>query len=206
MIPPEIRTVASPSEKEAQRALLLTAARCYGVGTVADLADYFRIRPVEAYPRLEELVAEGHLNHCTVDGWPTSAYRHPEVVVPRQLEARTLLSPFDPVVWFRPRAERLFGFRYRVEIYVPAAKRKFGYYVLPFLLNDRLVARVDLKSDRTNGRLLARGVFIEADQDLELVAKELSSELDLLANFLDLGEVVVGRRGNLASAIRQVRR
>ena len=119
----------------------------------------------------------GTQSRRTVDGWPTSAYRHPEVVVPRQLEARTLLSPFDPVVWFRPRAERLFGFRYRVEIYVPAAKRKFGYYVLPFLLDDRLVARVDLKSDRTNGRLLARGVFIEASQDLELVARELSSGL-----------------------------
>ena len=205
LIPAETRTVASPFEEEAQRALLLTAARCHGVGAAADLADYFRIRPAEAHPRLEELVADGHLNRCTVEGWSVPAYRHPGVVVPKQMTGRALLSPFDPVVWFRPRAERLFGFRYRVEIYVPAGKREFGYYVLPFLLGDRLVARVDLKADRAGDRLLARGVFVESGEDREEVAGELSSELDRLASFLDLDEVVVGRRGNLAAALRAVR-
>tara|TARA_B100000446_G_scaffold58417_1_gene54383 strand:- start:53 stop:583 length:531 start_codon:yes stop_codon:yes gene_type:complete len=175
------------------------------VGTAADLADYFRIRHAEAHPRLEELVADGHLSRCTVEGWSVPAYRHPGVVVPKQVAGRALLSPFDPVVWFRPRAERLFGFRYRVEIYVPAGKREFGYYVLPFLLGDRLVARVDLKADRAGDRLLARGVFVESDEDREEVAGELSSELDRLASFLDLKEVVVGRRGNLAATLRAVR-
>ncbi|MCS5683941.1 MAG: winged helix DNA-binding domain-containing protein [Acidimicrobiales bacterium] len=108
-------------------------------------------------------------------------------------------------MWFRPRAERLFGFRYRVEIYIPANKREFGYYVLPFLLDDRLVARVDLKADRADGRLLARGVFVENGEDREEVAGELSSELERLASFLDLEEVVVGRRGNLAATLRKVR-
>ena len=199
------RALLSPFEEEAQRALLLTAARCHGVGAPADLADYYRIRPAEAHPRLEELVADGHLNRCTVEGWSVPAYRHPGVVVPKELTGSALLSPFDPVVWFRPRAERLFGFRYRVEIYVPAAKREFGYYVLPFLLGDRLGARVDLKADRAGDRLLARGVFVESGEDREEVAGELSSELDRLASFLDLDEVVVGRRGNLAAALRAVR-
>ena len=205
LIPAETRTVASPFEEEAQRALLLTAARCHGVGTAADLADYFRIRPTEAHPRLEELVADGRLSRCTVEGWSMPAYRHPGVVIPKQVEGRALLSPFDPVVWFRPRAERLFGFRYRVEIYVPDGKREFGYYVLPFLLGDRLVGRVDLKADRAGDRLLARGVFVESGEDREEVAGELSSELDRLASFLDLSEVVVGRRGNLAKTLRAVR-
>ena len=205
VIPAETRTVTSPLEEEAQRALLLTAARCHGVGTAADLADYFRIRPAEALPRLEELVADGHLSRCTVEGWSAPAYLHPGVVIPKEVVARALLSPFDPVVWFRPRAERLFGFRYRVEIYIPANKREFGYYVLPFLLDDRLVARVDLKADRADGRLLARGVFVENGEDREEVAGELSSELERLASFLDLEEVVVGRRGNLAATLRKVR-
>ncbi len=205
LIPAETRTVASPPEDEAQRALLLTAARCHGVGTAADLADYFRIRPTEAHPRLEELVADGRLSRCTVEGWSMPAYRHPGVVIPKQVAGRALLSPFDPVVWFRPRTERLFGFRYRVEIYVPAGKREFGYYVLPFLLGDRLVARVDLKADRAGDRLLARGVFVESGEDREEVAGELSSELDRLASFLHLSEVVVGRRGNLAKTLRAAR-
>ncbi|MEE2767666.1 MAG: crosslink repair DNA glycosylase YcaQ family protein [Actinomycetota bacterium] len=205
VVPMSARAVRSPSEKEAQRSLLLVAARCHGVGTAADLADYFRIRPVEARPLLEELVNEGQLVRCAVEGWPAPAYAHPGLVVPRRVKARALLSPFDPLVWFRPRVERLFGFRYRIEIYVPEKKREFGYYVLPFLLGDRLVGRVDVKADRAGGILLARGVFVEGGEDRNQVAGELSEELDRLAGFLGLDKVVVGRRGNLASALRKVR-
>jgi len=206
LVPAEVLERPTPTVEEAQRDLLEAAARAHGVGTAADLADYFRMRTTEARPRLAELVEADRLVEVRVEGWRDPAYRHPAVSLPRAVRTRALLSPFDPVVWFRPRAERLFGFRYRIEIYVPAPKREYGYYVLPFLLGDALVGRVDLKSDRATGRLLARGVFAEDGVDREHVAAELSAELDRLAAFLGLGEVAVGRRGNLASALRAARR
>ncbi len=206
LVPAEVLEQPTPTVEEAQRDLLEAAARAHGVGTAADLADYFRMRTTEARPRLAELVEADRLVEVRVEGWRDPAYRHPAVSLPRAVRTRALLSPFDPVVWFRPRAERLFGFRYRIEIYVPAPKREYGYYVLPFLLGDALVGRVDLKSDRATGRLLARGVFAEDGVDREHVAAELSAELDRLAAFLGLGEVAVGRRGNLASALRAARR
>jgi uncharacterized protein YcaQ len=206
VVPSRIRSLAKPGVHEAQRDLLEIAGRCHGIGTAADLANYFRIGIREARPRLAELVEEGRLRAAEVDEWSDPAFLHPGAVRPRSVTARALLSPFDPVVWFRPRAERLFGFRYRIEIYVPEPKRKYGYYVLPFLLGDRLVGRVDLKADRANGRLLARGVFAEEGVDTDSVAFELSTELDRLADFLGLADVVVGSRGNLAGPLRSVRR
>ncbi len=206
IVPAEVLAAPTPSVEEAQRDLLEAAARSHGIGTAADLADYFRIRPTEARPRLEELADSGRLLRVEVEGWPDACYMHPEARRPRRVGARALLSPFDPVVWFRPRAERLFGFRYRIEIYVPAAKRVHGYYVMPFLLGDELVGRVDLKADRAAGALLARGVFAEEGVDIESVAHELSAELDRLAGFLGLDGVVVGRRGDLAGALRSARR
>ena len=206
VVPSEIRGLATPGADDARRDLLEIAGRCHGIGTASDLADYFRIGIREARPRLAELVDHGHLHAAEVDGWRDPAYLHPDAVRPRSVAARALLSPFDPVVWFRPRAERLFGFRYRIEIYVPEPEREYGYYVLPFLLGDRLVGRVDLKADRSTGRFLARGVYAEEVVDRERVAVEMSAELDRLARFLGLGEVVVGRRGNLAAALRSVRR
>ncbi|MDQ1695217.1 MAG: uncharacterized protein QOJ03_570, partial [Frankiaceae bacterium] len=148
VIPPAVYNLPTPSEEEAHRQLLLLAARSCGVATVADLADYFRIRNPLARPRIAELVENGQLEEAAVQGWRHPAYVLPGFVVPRRVDARALLVPFDPLIWERDRAERLYGFRYRVEIYVPAERRVHGYYVLPFLLGDRLVARVDLKSDR----------------------------------------------------------
>ena len=206
LIPEEVRLLPTPDAHEAQRDLLERAARSHGVGTAADLADYFRLRMPEARPRIAELVEAGRLLEVSVEGWRQPGLRHPEAVVPRKVDARALLSPFDPVVWFRPRAERLFGFRYRIEIYVPAEKREYGYYVLPFLLGEGLVGRVDVKADRAGGRLLARGVFAEEGVDRERVGAELAVELERLADFLGLEEVVVGRRGNLAAALRAARR
>jgi len=206
VVPSRIRNLPTPGVDEAQRDLLEIAARCHGIGTAADLADYFRIRITEARPRLAELVEGGRLHAAQVDGWSEGAFLHPEAIRPRSVSARALLSPFDPVVWFRRRAERLFGFRYRIEIYVPEPKREYGYYVLPFLLGDQLVGRVDVKADRANGRLLARGVFAEEGVDMDSVAFQLSIELDRLADFLGLTDVVVSSRGNLAGPLRSVRR
>ena len=214
VVPAEVLVQPTPTEPDAQRDLLVLAARYHGVGTAADLADYFRISPREARPLIADLVEAGRLVSANVEGWRDPAFLHPDAKCPRTVSARALLSPFDPVVWFRPRAERLFGFRYRIEIYVPEPKREYGYYVLPFLLGDRLVGRVDVKADRTTarriaggtGRLLARGVFAEDGADREHVATELSVELDRLAGFLGLETVEVGRRGNLAAALRAVRR
>ena len=206
VVPASVRGRPTPSEADAQADLLEEAGRCHGVGTAADLADYHRISLREARPRLDDLVDQGRLVPATVDGWRDDAFLHPDATRPRSVAARALLSPFDPVVWFRPRAERLFNFRYRIEIYVPAGKREYGYYVLPFLLGDRLVGRVDLKADRAAGRLLARGTYAEEGVDRNWVAVELSAELDRLAAFLGLSEVSVGPRGNLASALRSTRR
>jgi hypothetical protein len=188
---------------QAQRELLRIASRAHGIGTAKDLADYFRMPVREARPRIDELVSEGELRAVKVDGWREPAYLHPDAVVPRRIEASSLLSPFDPLIWTRPRVARLFGFEYRVEIFVPPAKRKFGFYVLPFLFGERLVARVDLKAGRTAGRLNVKGAWIEAAADAAEVAPALGAELRTLAAWLGLQAVAVGRRGNLAQALRR---
>ena len=210
VLPPEILALPTPSEADSRKELLLRAARHHGVGTFEDLTDYHRQRNPPCRPLIHELVEEGRLIETSVEGWSKPAYRHPEVTRPRRIGARALLSPFDPVVWNRDRAERLFGFRYRIEIYVPAAERQYGYYVLPFLLGDELVARVDLKADRPTGRLLVQAVYGEPGIDESEVAEELASELQLMADWLDLDAgVEVKRRGDLcvplATALRQNR-
>jgi hypothetical protein len=187
---------------EAQRELLRQAARAHGVATAGDLADYFRLPVKETRRRLAELVAAGELEPVRVEGWREPAFLHPAATRPRRAPAAALLSPFDPVVWTRARARRLFDFDYRLEIFTPPAKRRFGAFVLPFLLGDRLVARVDLKADRREGRLRVGGAFLEeaaaAVPGAGAVAEALAVELATLAGWLELGSVRVARRGDLA--------
>jgi len=176
---------AHVSYDEGRRALLLEAARAVGVGTAKDLADYFRMPVRDAAPRLTELVESGNLNEVRVEGWREVAYLHPEATMPRSIEAAALLSPFDPLIWCRPRVKRLFDFEYRVEIFVPPDKREYGFYVLPFLFGERLAARVDLKADRAAGRLRVLGKWFEGKRSGE-VNEALSAELKLLAEWLGL--------------------
>jgi uncharacterized protein YcaQ len=197
VIPRAVLDLPTPSEEEAHRELLLIAARSCGVGTAADLADYFRLRVPVARPRLAELVEEGRLQLVEVEGWRAPAYIVPDTPVPRRADARALLVPFDPLIWERDRTERLFGFRYRIEIYVPAHKRTHGYYVLPFLLGDALVARVDLKSDRQAGVLRVQAAYAEPDAPAG-TADALTDELLALAEWLGLEAVVPTGRGSLA--------
>jgi len=168
-----------------RRALLLEAARAHGVGTAKDLADYFRMPVSDAKPRLRELVESGELLETNVEGWREVAYLHPDAEPQRRIEAVTLLSPFDPLIWCRPRVERLFGFEYRVEIFVPPERRRYGFYVLPFLLGENLAARVDLKADRAKGRLNVVGKWYEGRRT-KSVADALSAELRTLADWLNL--------------------
>ncbi len=178
---------------DADRELIRRAARAYGVATADDLADYYRMPVRDARLRIDELVAAGELEVVQVEGWRGTAYRSPDSRIPRQIAAASLLSPFDPVVWYRPRASRLFSFDYRIEIYTPAAQRKFGYYVLPFLLGERLVARVDLKADRKGRRLVVAAAHLEPDADSATVAKPLAAELRRLGGWLGLESVTVAR-------------
>lgn len=201
-LPASILAAPTPTPHDARKELLLLAARSHGVGTARDLADYHRLNIPASRPLLAELVEEGRLTAATVEGWKDPAFLHPEARVPRSIRGRALLSPFDSLVWERSRAERLWGFRYRIEIYVPAPKRVHGYYVLPFLLDGELVARVDLKSDRANGRLLVQAAWAEPEVDRGRVAAELAAELSALGSFLglDAGVTVIGA-GDLATEL-----
>ncbi len=199
VIPQRILDLPTPGEHDARKHLLMLAARHHGIGTIDDLADYHRQKATLCRPLVSELVEEGRLVETSVEGWAKPAYLHPDAARPRRVTARALLSPFDPVVWTRDRAERLFGFRYRIEIYVPQPKRQYGYYVLPFLLGDELLARVDLKADRATGRLLVQGAFGEPGIAEGYVAAELAEELTSMARWLALANgVVVRPNGDLA--------
>ena len=193
----------APSEEEGRRELLLIAARCLGVATAADVADYFRLRLSRSKASIERLVEDGLLVRARVEGWPQQAYLPDGARTPRRLEATALLSPFDSLVWFRERASRLFDFDYRIEIYTPAARRRFGYYVLPFLMGGRIAARVDLKADRRTGTLLVPSLHPEPGVAPIDVVAALAPELRTMAEWLGLDSIAVGARSRAAVELRR---
>jgi uncharacterized protein len=193
-------------DDEAVRELTLRAATALGVGTEADIRDYFRLSAQQVKPAIADLLAAGAIERVAVDGWPAPAYLRAGRTVPRSDRGTALLCPFDPLIFFRPRVERLFDFSYRIEIYVPASKRRYGYYVWPLLMDGRLVARVDLKADRAANALRVLGAFGEAQDSSHpprhRVAAALAGELESMASWLGLGRFSVGKRGDLAAELR----
>lgn len=188
---------------DAQAQLMLLSVKSLGIGTASDLRDYFRLPASDADKAIARLLAGGDIEAVVVKGWKHTAYTLPEVSLPRSSNATALLTPFDPMVWHRERTERLFGFSYRIEIYVPAAKRQYGYYVLPFMLNGKLVARLDIKADRESGALLVKGAWAEAEARVDDISEPLSAELQRLAHWLELGRLDVSRKGDLAKRLRR---
>ena len=199
VIPPESLNEPDPSLEEAQSELLVKAAAAMGVATADDLGDYYRIRMPQARPLVKRLAKSGDLVEVAVEGWEKPGYLHPDAVLPRSVSGATLLSPFDNLIWCRPRVERLWDFHYRIEIYVPEANRIFGYYVLPFMIDGRLVGRVDLKTDRQEGVLRVKGSFGETGVDRVAVGRALRLELETLAFWLGMEEVEIVNNGDLAA-------
>jgi uncharacterized protein len=198
VLPSEILATPTPAREDAERDLIRIAAGAHGIGTEPDLRDYFRLSHASSKRAVAELVEAGELLPVTVDGWAAPAYLWHQARRPRRVTARALLSPFDSLVWFRARTERIFGLRYRIEIYTPAPKRIYGYYVLPVLLGEELVGRVDLKSDRQAGVLRVQAAHLEPGHDGHYVAQELAEELAVTAEWLGLDGVAVLPRGDLA--------
>ena len=205
VLPPEVLARRlSISAEEGARELVARAASAMGVATEPDLRDYYRLQPARSRQAVAELVEAGVLEPVEVQGWSAPAYRHVDARVPRRITGRALLCPFDPLIWERARTERIFDFFYRIEIYVPAPKRVHGYYVFPFLLDGELVGRVDLKADRAAGVLRVQAAYAEPTADVGRVAVELAGELRHMADWLELDQVDVVLKGDLAPALRAV--
>jgi hypothetical protein len=206
VLPRAVHESPTPTKQDAFRELTRIAARAHGVATEPDLRDYFRLKPPDSQRAVAELVEDGELVPVQIEGSSRTSYLHRDARLPRRVQARALLAPFDPLVWKRDRVEHLFGFRYRIEIYVPPPQRVFGYYVLPFLLDDALVARVDLKADRQAGALRVQAAWAEVGAP-DHTAEELLGELRLMASWLGLDDVVIAGRGDaLADELRALSR
>ncbi|MDN5915672.1 MAG: winged helix DNA-binding domain-containing protein [Pseudonocardia sp.] len=206
VLPPEVLAAPEPDPDDAARELVRRSASALGVATGTDLRDYYRLGPERTRDAIAALVEGGELEEVGVRGWAKPAYRDPAARTPREVAGGALLCPFDPLVWERERTERIFGFRYRIEIYTPEHKRDYGYYVFPFLLDGHLVGRVDLKADRAAGALRVPGAFAEPGRDAARVASELAAALREMAAWLELTDVVVGERGELAEPLRRALR
>ncbi|AZO12318.1 MULTISPECIES: winged helix-turn-helix domain-containing protein [unclassified Mesorhizobium] len=203
VLPQAVLDLPVPSVEDAHRELLRISARAHGIATYGDLRDYFRLAPGDTKDRIEELVEMGELLPMKVEGWDKTAYLHKDARFPRRIDARALLAPFDPVVFERTRTEKLFGFRYRIEIYTPAEKRQYGYYVLPFLLGDRIVARVDLRADRPAGVLRVHAAYAEPGAPPETAA-QLFDELKQMQGWLGLDSIEITPAGDLGPALADI--
>ncbi len=216
VIPHTVFAAPAISEHDAKKQLLVRAARAMGVGTAKDIAQYFHVegfwdrltvsgrRPAGNLREIfDELEAEGRLQRASVEGWKHTAYVVPGVRIPKSIDARAIVSPFDPLMWERSWTRAVFGFEYQIEIYVPAPKRVYGYYVLPFLMGDSFAARVDLKADRKTSTLLVHSAHIEPRRGESEVASALADELRAVAEWLSLESIAVGRTGNLARSLKR---
>lgn len=201
IIPPAVRAIPTPAAPDAKRQLVELAARHHGIGTASDLADYFRLPLAVTKTALAELVEAGLVRRVTVDGWREPAYLHVDARLPRRARGQALLCPFDPLIFERRRTERIFGIRYRIGIYTPAARRTYGYYVFPLLVGDTIVGRFDLKADRAAGVLRVQAAWIEPGCEPDAVVSAARCELERMASWLGLRDVTVARRGTLAAAL-----
>ncbi|MDX8454023.1 winged helix-turn-helix domain-containing protein [Mesorhizobium sp. VK9D] len=203
VLPQAVLDLPVPSVEDAHRELLRISARAHGIATYGDLRDYFRLAPGDTKDRIGELVETGELLPVKVEGWDKTAYLHKDARFPRRIEARALLAPFDPVVFERTRTEKLFDFRYRIEIYTPAEKRQYGYYVLPFLLGDRIVARVDLRADRPASVLRVHATYAEPGAPPDTAA-QLFEELKQMQGWLGLERIEVTPAGDLGQPLADI--
>ncbi|MER9253055.1 winged helix-turn-helix domain-containing protein [Mesorhizobium sp. M0598] len=203
VLPPAVLALPVPRPEDAHRELLRISARAHGIATAGDLRDYFRLSPADIKGRIEELVEAGDLLPVSVEGWNKTAYLHKDARLPRKIEARALLAPFDPVVFERSRTERLFDFHYRIEIYTPAEKRQYGYYVLPFLLGDSIVGRVDLRADRPAGVLRVHAAYAEPGAPPQTAAA-LFEELKQMQGWLGLERIEVTAAGDLGRPLADI--
>jgi uncharacterized protein len=203
VIPAEVLSLQTPTEAHSFKTLTAMAGEALGIGTAFDLRDYFRLPVAEAKAALDANVKEGTLLPVQVEGWKGPAYLHRSAKLAKTAGGNALLSPFDPLVWFRERTERLFSFHYRIEIYTPETKRKFGYYVLPFLCGEKLAGRVCLKADRATSTLMVNTSHLEEKCDAAHTAESLAAELKRMADWLGLDNINVARKGNLANELRR---